>query len=60
MEDKNTSHLTFTSLSADSEMLAAASSLTRAIVSAAPAAASAAARRAWKQIKMSLTISLWD
>ena len=49
MEHKIMIHLTFTSLSADSEMLAAASSLTRAIVSAAPAAASAAARRAWKQ-----------
>ena len=49
MEHKIMLHLTFTSLSADSEMLAAASSLTRAIVSAAPAAASAAARRAWKQ-----------
>lgn len=48
MEHKITSHVTLTSLSADSEMLAAASSLTRAIVSAAPAAASAAARRAWK------------
>ena len=51
MEHKITSHVTFTSLSADSEILAAASSLTRAIVSAAPAAASAAARRACKKSK---------
>lgn len=54
MEHKITSHVTFTSLSADSEMLAAASSLTRAIVSAAPAAASAAARRACKKSKWPL------
>lgn len=43
-----TSCNTLTSRSADSEILAVASSLIRAIVSAAPAAASAAARRAWK------------
>ena len=60
MEHKITSHVTLTSLSADSEMLAAASSLTLAIVSAAPAAASAAARRAWKNIEMTLSISLRD
>lgn len=59
MEYKITSYVTFTSLSADSEMLAAASSLTRAIVSAAPAAASAAARRAWKKTKRLVIVDLY-
>lgn len=46
MGHKISPHGTLTSRPADSEILEAASSLTRAIVSAAPAAASAAARRA--------------